>query len=474
MRILLVNPPYRMEDLVGKSKSLRGIMNVVQPLGLGYIAALLEREGFQVGIEDCQCLDIDHHDLVDKIGREQPDVVGISATTPTFGSSLLTAQMMKQALPEIPVILGGPHISALPMETMAYDCFDVGVVGEGEITTLELVKHIERFGIRDLEQVAGIAFKKNGEFHRTERRPFIRNLDELPLPARHLLPPLDMYHPAPTSYRRLPNAHLLTSRGCAGAQCVFCDRGVFGSQVRFRSVENVFKEIDELINLYGARDLKFFDDTFTIDKKRVLRICDEFKKRKIDIPWCCLARANTVNREILKAMKEAGCWEILFGFESMDQNVLAKLMKFTTVEQNVEAVRLCHEVGISVRANFIVGTPYDTLETMETDLREAIRMNVDFAHFHKFTPYPGSELYRVLREEGYRFDFPTWESQLDLKGNIMYHPDNMTEDQYRKWLIESHKRYYLRVRYVLKQLSGIRGLEDVKRLWDGFRAIAFL
>jgi anaerobic magnesium-protoporphyrin IX monomethyl ester cyclase len=474
MRIALVNPPYGVEDLVGKSKSLKGIMNVVQPLGLGYIAALLERDGFEVEIEDCQCLGVNHHDLIERLDKQQPDIVGISATTPTFGSSLLAAQMMKQSLPEVPLMIGGPHVSALPMETMAYDCFDIGVVGEGELTTLELVKHIQKDRLDNLERVAGIIFKKNGEYRQTERRPFIRNLDELPLPARHLLPPLNMYHPAPTSYRKLPNAHLLTSRGCAGAQCVFCDRGVFGSQIRFRSVENVFQEIDELISVYGARDLKFFDDTFTIDKKRVLRICDEFRKRKIDTPWCCLARANTVNREILRAMKEAGCWEILFGFESMDQDVLTRLMKFTTVEQNVEAVRLCQEVGISVRANFIVGTPFDTLETMETDLREAIRLNVDFAHFHKFTPYPGSELYRVLTDEGYTFDFPTWESQLDLKGKIMYHPDSMTEDQYRKWLIESHKRYYLRLRYILKQLNGIRGLEDVKRLWDGFRAIAFL
>jgi len=474
MKITLVNPPYRLEDLVGKSKSMKAIMNVVQPLGPGYIAAVLEGNGYEVTIEDCQCLDVDHQTLMDRMRKRSPDIVGISATTPTFGSSLLTARMMKQNLPQVPVIIGGAHVSALPEETMAYDCFDVGVIGEGEYTTLELIKHVEKNGLDDLEQVAGIVFKRNGESHRTERRPFIRSLDELPFPARHLLPPLSMYHPAPTSYRKLPNAHLLTSRGCAGAECVFCDRAVFGSQIRFRSVENVFAEIEELINIYGARDLKFFDDTFTIDKKRVLRICEEFKKRRVDIPWCCLARPNTVNREMLKAMKEAGCWEILFGLESMDQNVLTKLMKFTTVQQNVEAVRLCQEVGISVRANFIVGLPFDTLETMETDLREAIRLNVDFAHFNKFTPYPGSELYQTLTNQGYKFDFPTWESQLDLKGKIMYHPDNMTEDQYRKWLIESHKRYYLRPRYILKQLAGIRGPTDVKRLWDGFQAIAFL
>lgn len=474
MRVTLINPPYRLEDLVGKSKSMKGIMNVVQPLGLGYIAALLEREGYEVRIEDSQCLGETHQDLINRIKKYDMDIIGISATTPTFGSSLLTAELVRQNLPHVPIIIGGAHVSALPRETMAYDCFDVGVIGEGDYTALDLVKHIEKNGLDGLERVPGIVFRRNGEFQETERRPFIKDLDEVPFPARHLLPPLHMYHPAPTSYRKLPNAHLLSSRGCAGARCLFCDRGGFGFQVRFRSVENVFAEIEELIDVYGARDLKFFDDTFTIDKKRVLRICEEFKKRKIDVPWCCLARANTVNREILRAMREAGCWEILFGLESMDQNVLTNLMKFTTVEQNIQAVKLCHEVGISVRANFIVGSPFDTLETMETDLREAIRLNVDFAHFNKFTPYPGSELYRILTNQGYKFDFPTWESQLDLKGKIMYCPNSMTEDQYRKWLIESHKRYYMRPKYIMKQFSAIRSPDDVRRLWDGFRAVAFL
>jgi anaerobic magnesium-protoporphyrin IX monomethyl ester cyclase len=474
MKVALVNPPYGLEELVGKSKSMKGIMNIVQPLGLGYIAALLERNGYPVVIEDCQCLSVDHHALMDRLRRFQPDILGISATTPTFGSSLITAQQVKQNLPNAVTIIGGAHVTALPRETMAYDCFDVGVIGEGDYTTLELVKHIEKQGLSNLEEVLGIAFKRNGEFYQTERRPFIKNLDELPFPARHLLPPLHMYHPAPTSYRRLPNAHLLTSRGCAGARCVFCDRGGFGFSVRFRSVENVFEEIEQLINVYGARDLKFFDDTFTIDKKRVLRICEEFKKRHIDIPWCCLARANTVNRETLKAMKKAGCWEILFGFESMDQNVLSKLMKFTTVQQNVKAVELCHEAGISVRGNFIVGSPFDTMETMETDLREAMRLNMEFAHFNKFTPYPGSELYRTLAEQGYRYDFTKWESQHDMRGAIMYVPNGITEAQYRKWLVKAHKKYYLRLRYIARQLFGIRRAYDVKRLWQGMQAIAFL
>ncbi len=474
MKIILVNPPYGFGDLVGKSRSMKIVMNVIQPLGLGYIAALLERDGYEVRIEDSQCLGYNHRTLIDRVKSFCPDILGISATTPTFGSCLLTAQMFKKSLPKVPVIIGGAHVSALPQETMAYDCFDVGVIGEGDYTTLELVKHIEKNGLNRLGEVAGIAFRHNGQFYLTERRSFIKNLDELPLPARHLLPQLHMYHPAPTSYKRLPNAHVFSARGCAGTRCVFCDRGGFGFSVRFRSVENLFEEIEELVNVYGARDLKIYDDTFTLDKKRVLKICDEFKKRQIDLPWCCLARTNTVNREVLKAMKDAGCWEVLFGLESMDQNVLSSLMKYTTVEQNIQAVKLCHEIGISVRANFIVGTPYDSLETMEGDLQGAIKLNMDFAHFNKFEPYPGSELYQTLAKEGYTYDFTKWESHHDLKGAFMYIPKGITEEQYRDWLVNAHKRYYLRPRYILRQMASIRSAEDIKRLWNGMNAVAFL
>jgi anaerobic magnesium-protoporphyrin IX monomethyl ester cyclase len=471
---VLINPPYGLGELVGKSKSMKAVMNIIQPLGLGYIAALLEKNGHNVTVEDSQCLGISHEALVSRVRSHNPDIVGLSATTPTFGSSLLTARMIKESMPNAPIIMGGAHVSAVAEDTMSYPCFDVGVVGEGDCTTLDLVTHIEKHGLTSLESVKGIVFKKDGRFVRTTQRPFIKNLDELPFPARHLLPPLRMYHPAPTSYKRLPNAHLFTSRGCAGASCVFCDRGGFGFSVRFRSVENVFEEIEELIYVYGARDLKIYDDTFTLNEKRVIRMCEEFTKRRLDVPWCCLGRSNTVNRRMLEAMKRAGCWQVLFGFESMDQSVLSKLMKFTTVEQNIRAAKLCHKIGLSVRANYIVGTPFDTAESMDKDLEGAIALNTDFAHFNKFDPYPGSELYKILITQGYKFDFENWETHHDLRGSPLYVPDWITKQRYSEWLVNAHRRYYLRPRYILKQLSQISSFEDVRRLWHGLEAVAFL
>ncbi len=466
-----MNPPYSLEDLVGNTKSMRGIMNVVQPLGVGYLAAVLEDRGHEVSIDDCQCLGTSHSDLLSALAKRSPDVVGISSTTPTFGSSILTASMVRKELPDATILIGGAQVCALPEETMSYDCFDVGIWGEGEDTILELLSHMSEHGLGKLNRVKGLVFRDKGAVVQTERRPLIKNLDDLPFPARHLMPPLEKYHPAPTSYRRLPNATIMTSRGCAGARCVFCDRSGMGFGVRFRDVENVVDEVEELINVHGARDLKFFDDTFTLNPRRVIRICEEFKRRRIDIPWCCLGRTNTVTRELLKTMREAGCWQILYGLESMDKDVLNSLKKLTTVEDNVRAVKWSHEAGLSVRANFIVGTPFDTWETMEKDLREAIKLNMDFAHFNKFTPYPGCELYGMLTSQGYKYDSAKWDSQHDMKGTIMYTPPGIREDQYRRWLVQAHRRYYLRGRYVLRQLAKIRSTEDVRRLWNGFLAI---
>jgi radical SAM superfamily enzyme YgiQ (UPF0313 family) len=474
MKIALVNPPFTLDDLVGTTKSMKRVMNVIQPLGLGYLAAVLERDRHDVILEDCQCLGTSHAELITKLAKYSPEIVGITCTTPTFASSIHTATLVKSELPSATVVVGGAQVCALPEETMSFSCFDVGVIGEGERTAQELIAHIERNGLEHLEKMKGLVFRHNGSIVQTEKRPFISNLDELPFPARHLLPPLERYQPTPATHRRLPHATIISSRGCAGARCVFCDRRGQGFTVRYRSVENVFDEIEELVNVYGARDLKFFDDTFTLNPKRALAMCEEFKKRDLDLTWACCTRTNTVSKDLLKAMKEAGCWEIEFGVESLDENVLAKLQKLTTVKDNIQAIKWCHEVGIKVRAQYIIGTPFDSPEAMEKTLTQAIKLNTHIAHFNKFTPYPGCELYKMLAAQGRKYDFTNWHSQLDLKGEIMYVPPGMTEESYRKWAVNANRRYYLRARYIARELAGIRSFEDVRGLWNGFLAIGGL
>jgi anaerobic magnesium-protoporphyrin IX monomethyl ester cyclase len=464
-----VHPPFGLEDLTGKTESMKEVMNIIPPLGLAYIASYLEADGHDVRIYDCQ-LDKTHQELLKELNQFNPEVVGLSTTTPTFPSTLETARGVKKTLPKSKTIIGGVHVTALPQETMSFECFDIGVLGEGEETMLDLINRLEKSGGTELHEVKGIAYRENGKLKINERRPFMKNLDLLPFPARHLLPPLSDYKPTPASYRKLPLAHLITTRGCP-YQCTFCDRSIFGEKYRERSVENVMEEIEELIERYKVRELKFFDDTFSLNKKRVSAICREFKKRRLDIGWSCLTRVDSVTKEMLKEMKEAGCWQVLFGLESGDPRMLSLLKKGVTVKQNEEAVILAQSLGLSVRADFIVGTPGETRDSLERTLRFAIRLNMDFAHFNKFTPYPGTELYRMLINKGYDFDFITRScSQLD-HSYVMYTPDDMTSEELGSFVDRAYKRYYLRPEYILKQLSNIRSTTDINRMIRGFFAI---
>lgn len=469
MKISLINPPFSLIDLTGKTSSMRRVMNIIQPLGLAYVAANLLENSYDVEIYDCQCLNMDSKKLISTIKKESPNIIGFTSTTPMMKNTIKIAERIKKQLPDVIIIIGGSHVSALPERTLSIDCFDVGVIGEGEVTILELVKSIEKYGLKKLKYIKGIVYRNNNKIVMTPQRALIKNLDKLPHPARQLLPPLKKYKPTPASYRKLPQGQVITSRGCP-YHCTFCDRSVFGSTYRFRSVENVFDEIEELINVYGMRDLKFFDDVFTLIPKRVYEICDEFKRRKIDVPWCILTKVDLVTKKMLQRMKDAGCWQVLFGLESMNEKILASLEKGTTVKQNILAVKWAHEIGLSVRADFLVGTPLESIQSIKRTVNEAKKLNMDLAHFNKFTPFPGSELFKKLASNECTFEPEEFPSQLDHE-TIIYNPPKLTKEEFRRCLDECYKQYYIRTRYILKQILKLRGLEDLKRMINGFLAI---
>lgn len=468
MKICLINPPVFNDALVGQTKSMKRVVNVIPSLGLGYIAAVLLQNDYQVKILDCS-LDMTFAELIKTLKKENPDVIGITGTTPTFVSMKQVAEEIRKNLAHAFIVVGGPHITALPEETMELDCFDVGVLGEGEITFLELVKQIEKSGLSDIGSIEGIAYKKNGTFIKTAIRQLIKNLDRIPFPARNLQPPLDAYRPTPASYKQLPLGVLMTSRGCP-SRCTFCDRAIFGSSFRQRSAENVVGEIEELVHRYGAKELRFFDDTFTLNEKRVFEILDKMKQRKIKLPWTCLTKVANVSEKLLCRMKEAGCWQILYGLESGDERMLELLKKGNTLAQNEKAIRLAQKVGLGVRGDFIVGTPGETLESLNRTLDFAIKMKLDYAHFNKFVPFPGTELYKTLVAQGYKFDFTKTCSILDHSA-IMYVPESMTKDQFKQFLDNANRKFYLRPSYILKRLVSIRTLSELKGQLNGFLAI---
>jgi len=467
-KVLLINPPFEQEEeSVGKTGSIRKVLNIIPPLGIAYIGAVLEKMGIDVKIVDC-AIGVSFDNLFGTLLRESPDVVGITSTTPAFIKTEKVAKFVHKNLPKTKIIIGGAHVTALPEETMETGLFDIGIIGEGEATCAHLFRNFKDNGFKDLESVRGIIYRDDKGTHQNENQPFIQDLDSIPLPARHLLPHPKFYRPTPASCRQIPYAVIITSRGCP-SQCTFCDRKVFGTRLRMRSVSNILQEIEEAVSSYGVKEIRFFDDTFTADKKRAHEICDEFIKKDLGLPWSCLTKAACVDEGLLKHMKEAGCWQVLYGFESGDDRMLKSLKKGNTVAVNTRAIRLTKKAGIEIRGDFIVGTPGETWESLERTVRFAIDMRLDYAHFNKFIPLPGTELYKKLIKEGHAFDFSK-STILDHK-EIYYINPGMDKKAFSIFLDKATKRFYLRPGYILRRLFSIKTLHQLKGQIDGFFAI---
>lgn len=472
MKIVLINPPFGEAFSVGSSRSIKYVLNIIPPLGLAYLAAVLEKHNHRVEIIDFT-VEIFTQDFFEKIKYDNPDIIGITSTTPAFESAKFLARRLKKIHPRTIIVIGGAHVTAMPYQTMDSECFDIGVLGEAEETLLELSQHIKENGLENLGTIKGIIFKEGQRCVITPKREFIKNLDSLPFPARHLLPPLSKYKPTPASYRKLPLGVIITSRGCPH-KCTFCDRAVFGNVYRKRSTENVLDEVRQLIYQFGAKEIRFFDDCFALDNKRVYKICDGMKKIKPNIPWTCLTTATSATKDLLKEMKSAGCWQVLFGLESGDGRMLDLLNKGATLEQNIRAVKWAKEAGLSVRADFIVGTPCETEESLKNTLDFALKMKLDYAHFNKFVPYPGTVLYKRLTEKGYKFDFSQGSSITDHK-NFLYIPETIPKkDYYMSFINYAHRRFYLRPGYILRRLFSIRTWDAFTGQIKGFLAISLL
>jgi len=476
LKIVLVSPPLTAEEQAG---SLKEVANILPPLGIGYIAAVLEKNDFPVKIIDCRPLDITVEQLIEELKNEKPHIIGITATVLEANRAIEISKILKKELPNTLLVIGGPHFTSMPVETLKDSAFDIGVYAEGEITFLELANTIEeaknkKIKSLNLAEIKGLYYKnKERRIFFTGMREYIQDLDSLPFPARHLYPPLNKYHPVPASYIKFPLGHLMSSRGCPN-QCIFCDRKVFGNKYRARDSKKVVDEIEELIKVYGAKEIKFFDDTFTLNPNRVIEICNEMEKRNIKVPWSCLTRANTVSEELFRKMKKAGCWQVAFGLESGDQRMLNIMKKGITVEQNELAVKWAKKAGLNVRAFFVIGMPGETMESIERTIKFAKRLPLDVVTFYSLTLYPGNELYEIVKKEGkiIHCDFSQYTPIIDVeKTKLAYVPEGLTEEQIRKAVSRAHKEFYLRPSYLARQVISIRSLSDIKRYWQGFKVV---
>jgi radical SAM superfamily enzyme YgiQ (UPF0313 family) len=446
-------------------KRFENVVSVQQPLGLAYLAAILQRDGHEVRVIDAAVLRLSEDQIVSDVREFHPHLIGITTLTPRYRIALSLATKLKKEL-GLPILIGGSHVTALPKETMMNKCFDIAVLGEGEATITELVQTLQ--DNQDISKVKGIVYRHGEEIVTTGYRPFIDDLDQIPFPARDLLPPLSEYEPSPAAYKRLPQATMITSRGCP-YRCAFCDHSVFGNQYRARTARNVVDEIELLTTKYGAKEIRFWDDTFNMNQKRVIDICEEILSRKLDAPWTCLARVDRMNDEVLDSMAKAGCWQVDYGIESGNQAILNGIMKGQTLENVQRVVKMTRDAGIGVRGFFMLALPGENESTMRDTLRFAKRLDLTSAVFHITTPFPGTELFKIATETGeLRSDASYDEYMLGFSDDFPYVPSALTAQRVKDFQNIAYREFYFRPSFLAKRILEIRSLKDVQRYAGAF------
>ena len=424
------------------------------PLGLAYVAAYLETNGRgPLKIIDYNVhVDADRV-LMNELASHEVDIVGISFMTNQFGEAKRVADTIKERYPNIRIVAGGPHVSAIPRQSLEeMPSVDIVAIGEGEETCCDLVKAIRDDA--DLADVTGIAYRENGSIKCNARRGLIADVDSLPFPAWHLLD-LKRYSvfSAGADYAT-PTFALLSSRGCPGS-CVFCDsHAVFDRAFRPRSAKNIYAEIESLHKIYGMVQFDFVDDLITLKKERVLELCDLLKESGIKYRWGANARVSTVTEEMLKSMAEAGCSVIDFGVESGDPDVRKIMRKGISDEQIISAHQNAQKVGMTTNTFLMVGnlgeTPRSVRMTAELVSRFAMDTNIAIA-----CPYPGTELYSIARTNGW-LRVTDWNkfvtSPTYLPG---YEPVMVTDQMNQDEIVDAY--YYLHSFFVKRKFQARYG-----------------
>jgi anaerobic magnesium-protoporphyrin IX monomethyl ester cyclase len=428
MRVCLINPPRLHPKLWGKP-------NVFQPLGIAYVAAVLERQ-YKVRIIDSptegwgnlQQVDgtkyrvgLKNEEIKDRIGRWSPDVVGINIPFSGWSKGAFeVASLVKNIDKDIVTVLDGQYPSARPEECVTDPNIDFAVIGEGEYTISELVNELKEGSTQTLRKIKGLAFLENGKTVITPPRPAIEDLDSLPFPARHLLP-MDKYFAdvKETPLRgeiNKPWTTMITTRGCP-YDCVFCTvHIVMGKKWRSRSPENVVDEIEQLIQTYRIKQIDFYDENMTLDNKRMENICDLIVERGLDIEWYTPngVRADTLDENLLRKMKKSGCKRIRVAPESGVQRVVDQIVKKKQKLTEVEkVVALSNKVGIKVGAFFVLGLIGETKEDINETIKYAYKLRklgVDKFYFSIATPIYGTELYEQAEQGGFLRDNFSYES----------------------------------------------------------------
>jgi len=382
MKIALVNPYFSRNMRFVIPKIIQKVRGKYPPLGL---------------IVDAEAGELSAGNIAEQAADFSAELVGITITTWTVNHARKIARAVRKKIPDIRIAVGGPQVKAFPRLTLKFSEFDYGVIGEGDMTFPELVDSLENN--KPLSKVKGVVFRKSSKIIQTPAREYCPDLDKLPSPSWHLLP-IKKYHDMLT--RRKQFMVMITSRGCP-FNCTFCDpRNTLGKQFRAWGADRLFYEVKVLYDKYGIREIMFFDDLFTFDRKRVIDFCRKMIKSSMNLIWDCRTRVNCIDEELIKWMKKAGCYRVRFGVESGNQKILNSLNKGITLEQVRRAFALARKYRIESMAYYMLGSPGETKETLRQTIDFAVKLDSDYALFAVTSLMPpGSSLFAWAADEGY-------------------------------------------------------------------------
>ncbi|MFH1423766.1 MAG: radical SAM protein [Candidatus Nealsonbacteria bacterium] len=391
------------------------------PLGLLYLAAVLERADHKVEIIEFDSYNNENFDpekegLVKKIIDKKPDMVCIACMTAHVKIVRKLILFLKKTKKETPLIIGGPHATALP-EDMLNAGADIVILGEGEGTILKVIDCYQ--GEIKKESIGGIAYRDSGNKIRINAKTNYEDVNKIPFPAYHLIN-MDRYLARNYSIRGywLRNGWVFTSRGCPG-RCTFCASYLtHGYKVRERNIDDVIEELKFLSEKYKIEGFDILDDTFTVKTERVVEFCGKLRESGLNLKWGCQARVNFFNETQAAALKKAGCLQVDFGVESGSPRVLNYLKKGITVEQSKKAFKICQKYKLRSLATFMIGTPHETMEDVQKTKELLKELKPDYIGIFFTTPYPGTELYKQTLENKWldlRSDDLSWESNATPK-----------------------------------------------------------
>lgn len=424
------------------------------PISLALSAALLERSGFVVKINDCIVEDIDWQRLEAIVSEYKPNIVVFNAVTPSIESDLNVARMCKKLNPQIKTIAFGIHVTVLPEENLQKEPgLDFIIRGEPEFTLNELALAL-RYD-RDISTIDGISYRRDNQIiHNSDRLPE-DNLDKLPFPAWHLIHPENYRMP----FTDEPFLLIATSRGCPYT-CSFCaDNAYYGRKLRLRSPAKIVEELAWVKGTFNISQFLFWSESFTLNRRFVTEVCERIIRKNLPIRWVCNSRVDHVDKELLKKIKQAGCWMIGFGIESGSQEILDRTNKKTTLEQAISAVRWSKEVGLEVTGHVVLGLPGDNSQTIRQTIDFVKSLDLDFAQFYCAVPFPGSRLYKEALEKGW-INTSLWHrfeqnySILDL--------DDIKAEEIMNWRRCAYREFYLRPKIIFRTLRRLHSLREYK------------